>query len=50
METDALVPLNLAKKNDEDNPAVELVRSSSGIALGRVMSSHDLPVSRLEYY
>lgn len=45
-----LVPLNLAKKTDDDdsfNVHVELTRHAG---MGRVMSSHDLPVQRLEYY
>ena len=43
-----LVPLNIAKKTDDHfDERMELARHSG---LGRVMSSHDLPVSRLEYY
>lgn len=41
-----LVPLNLAKKTDDDFS--ELSEHRGG--LGRVMSSHDLPITRLEYY
>ena len=46
-----LVPLHISKKTDDegiDREHVELTRNAGG--LGRVMSSHDLPVSRLEYY
>ena len=43
-----LVPLNIAKKtDDEQSEHTELSRSAG---LGRVMSSHDLPIQRLEYY
>ena len=45
-----LVPLNIAKKTDDDEyEQVELTRSSSAAGLARVLSSHDLP-TRLEYY
>ena len=43
-----LVPNNLAKKTDDDMTLDESFRRSAG--MGRVMSSHDLPVTRLEYY
>ena len=44
-----LVPLNIAKKTDDDfTEQTELTRHASG--LGRVLSSHDLPATRLEYY
>ena len=43
-----LVPLNIAKKTDDDRiEQSELTRTAG---LGRVMSSHDLPIARLEYY
>jgi len=41
-----LVPLTLAKKSDDD-----VIEALNGKGMGpRVMSTHDLPVSRLEYY
>jgi len=44
-----LVPLNISKKTDDDmmNEHLELTRA---VGMSRVMSSHDLPVARLEYY
>ena len=44
-----LVPLNIAKKTDDHigSEYHELPRSAG---FGRVMSSHDLPIARLEYY
>ncbi len=46
-----LVPLNLAKKTDEDSfPGEHHSSTRQASGLGRVMSSHDLPVTRLEYY
>ena len=45
-----LVPLNLAKKTDEDTAPEHEPLSRHVGGLGRVMSSHDLPVARLEYY
>jgi len=43
-----LVPLNIAKKTDDD--LTEQTQLSRHGGFGRVMSSHDLPVARLEYY
>ena len=49
-----LVPLNIAKKTDEDGSQEDTLQPlpahSGSRGLGRVMSVHDLPVSRLEYY
>ena len=47
-----LVPMNMAKK-DEDNGEQLLetsVHAGEGLVMKRVMSTHDLPVARLEYY
>ena len=49
-----LVPLNTAKKTDDDFPSdlherhEPFVMPSRG--MGRVMSTQDLPLNRLEYY
>jgi len=46
-----LVPLNLNKKTDEGPGGLyEGAPLPEGPRLGRVMSTHDLPISRLEYY
>ena len=46
-----LVPLSIAKKTDDDvaEHSVDILRHNFG-GLGRVMSSQDLPIARLEYY
>jgi hypothetical protein len=50
-----LVPLNVAKKTDDEAGALGAAASwaslpARGSSLARVMSTHDLPISRLEYY
>ena len=45
-----LVPLNVAKKTDDEDRDI-VAEPLNGRGIGpRVMSSHDLPIARLEYY